>query len=102
MKVIIWGLLLFLLAFPPRSAFADETGFRLPTTCVTDGSSCENMRAQDTNYNSWTNAYFESINVTFTDFGVPENTVIDDIQIKLRIRTNTFGWSWFASCSLYP
>jgi len=53
------------------------------------------MRAQDTTYNSWINTTYESIDVTFTDFGVPEDVIIDDIQIKLRIRTNTSGWSWF-------
>lgn len=94
-QVIIWCFLLFFFAFPPQFAFADETGYRFPTTCVTNGSSCENMRTQDSTYNSWTNTTYESIDVTFTDFGVPENTIVDDIQVKLRIKTNTFGWSWF-------
>lgn len=98
-QIVIWCLLVFFFAFPLQSAFADETGFRFPTTCVTNGSSCENMRTQDTTYNSWTNTTYEFIDVTFTDFGVPGNATIDDIQIKLRIKTNTFGWSWFTKFS---
>jgi pimeloyl-ACP methyl ester carboxylesterase len=94
-QVIIWCFPLFFFAFPLQFVLADETGYRFPTTCVTNGSSCENMRTQDAAYNSWTNATYEFIDVTFTDFGVPESAIIDDIQIKLRIRTNTFGWSWF-------
>lgn len=90
---------LFLLINFPTVVFAEETGFRSPTTCSTDGSSCENMQVQDNNYNFWSNTYSEEVQTTFTDFGIPNNAIIDDIQIKLRIKTSSSGWTWFFSAS---
>ncbi|MFH1832817.1 MAG: hypothetical protein ABH816_01435 [Candidatus Levyibacteriota bacterium] len=91
-SIFLFFLLFF--AFDVKKANAEETGFRFPTTCATNGSSCENMRDQGINYNSWINATYEYVDTTFTDFNVPENGTIDDIQIKMRIRTNTSGWQW--------
>lgn len=72
----------------PKNVYADETGFRFPTTCQTDGNSCDNMRNEDNIYNSWIQKGYEEIKTTFTDFGVPLDAVIDEIQIKLKIRVS--------------
>ena len=85
----------------PQLAFAEETGFRFPTSCTTNGTSCDNMKLQDTNYNSWISTQYEEVIATFTDFGIPEDAVIDDIQVKLRIRTSpNGGWTWLAYASI--
>lgn len=89
----------FLLLIHTPIAFADETGFRFPTTCTTNGSSCNNMQFQDTLYNSWKSIYWALVTVAFTDFGVPDNAVIDDIQIKLRSRASPGGWGWIVLVS---
>lgn len=78
---------------------AAETGFKSPTTCTTNGSSCSNMEMQDTNYNSWINASPEEIVTTFTGFDIPEDSIIDDIQIKMKVKTSTNGWLWLVEAS---
>ncbi len=101
------AILVFLAFFFTASevALADETGYRFATTCQTNGSSCENMSNQDTLYNSWKATYYEEVIVSFEDFGVPDDVVLDDIQVKMRIRTpSTYppygGWTWYAYASV--
>ena len=72
-----------------------ETGFLFSTTCATNGSSCENMREQDDNYNSWMNTGSQEMVVTFEDFGIPDNAIlINRIEAKLRIKTSADGMPW--------
>lgn len=81
--------------------FAEETGFRFPTTCWTNGSSCENLKFQDNLWNSWINTKQEDIVGTFEDFRIPDNAIVDEIQVKLRVQAfPTHGWSWYIQYSL--
>ena len=66
-QVLLLIIFSYVLYFVPKNVYAEETGFRFPTTCQTDGSSCDNMRTQDTNYNSWIQKGYEEVKVTFTD-----------------------------------
>lgn len=53
------------------------------------------MNVQDTNYNLWINTTYEEVKTTFSGFGVPDDAIIDDIQIKMRIKSSTSGWTWY-------
>lgn len=99
LNCIVWSFCILLFTVFVSKAFANETGFRFPATCSTDGSSCPNMEKQDNLYNSWQGTQEEQINVGFTDFGIPLNAAIDSIQIKLMIKTSTSGWTWFTGWS---
>jgi len=92
--------ILFFLFSLPQKVFAVESGFFPATTCATNGSSCSNMTIQDSNYNSWIGITYEEIIATFTGFGIPNDSVIDDIQMKMRIKTSTSGWTWFVRASV--
>jgi murein DD-endopeptidase MepM/ murein hydrolase activator NlpD len=93
-QVLLLIVFSYVLYFVPKNVYAEETGFRFPTTCQTNGSSCDNMRTQDINYNSWINKGYEEIKATFTDFGVPTDAVIEEIQIKLRVRVSGTANFW--------
>lgn len=98
LKVLFFFALLVL--FVPYPASAEQTGFRFPTTCTTNGSSCENMRFDDELYNSWPSTQYQDVVTTFTGFGIPNNASIDEIQIKLLIRSSSRGWTWFTQYSV--
>ena len=98
-QVLLLIIFSYVLYFVPKSVYAEETGFRFPTTCQTDGSSCENMRTQDTTYNSWIQKGYEEVKVTFTDFGIPNNAIVEEIQIKLRVRVSGPANFWLVKFS---
>jgi murein DD-endopeptidase MepM/ murein hydrolase activator NlpD len=93
-SLLLIGITTILLFLFPSKTSAFETGFKFPSDCRTNGSSCENMEYQDNNYNSWTPGKGEEVKVTFSNFNIPENAEIDDIHIKMRIRSNISGSSW--------
>lgn len=98
-RTLIFFIFGFIYLFYSSKSYALETGFFPPTTCSTNGSSCSAMNLQDTNYNSWVGGKNEEIKVTFGGVNVPQDAVIEDIQIKMRIRTGISGMSWSTSFS---
>jgi len=76
-----------------------QTGFKFPTTCQTTGSSCENLRAEDDQYNSWEQYSRKEIVATFEGFSVPDNAIISSIEIKTRMRSSLSFTRWEAVAS---
>ncbi|MDP2585683.1 MAG: hypothetical protein Q8P29_02265 [Candidatus Levybacteria bacterium] len=99
-NLIIFFFLLSSSVFFVQSIFAaegigTETGYRFPTTCTTNGSSCENMREQDDKYNSWVNASSKEVVATFEDFGIHDDALfIRNFRVKLRMRSSVNGILW--------
>lgn len=48
------------------------------------------MGMQDNNYNTWSSGTKEIL-AGFSDFNIPNEAIIDDIQIKLRVRSTLGG-----------
>jgi len=100
-SLVLFFSVIFCLIFFNQSAFAQigtfyapPSGYSFATTCSTDGSSCDNMREQDDKYNSWVNAYNKQVAFTFEGFNIPENALIQNIFINLRLRDSVKNSVW--------
>lgn len=97
-RIFFFVLFLLICLFSQSKVYAEETGFHFPSTCETNGSSCDNMRLQDSLSNSWHDfAYLQEVKATFENFTVPDTAVIDHIEIKLRVKSANPNRSWYAA-----